>query len=140
MSYILDGIHTAMGFEPWNEIHCSCGWWINRGDKNSIVTLRFHYICCPQARISPKETDDDGIPTCEERVVHFQRMLRGSHEDYRYVQPRMIRYRKTLEEIIPLTDVPYGMDNIDALVKIRGIATTVLKEPKSPRSPQPPPY
>ena len=67
MSYVLDGIETAMeivetmGCDPREVVStCPCGWSTMRIVKNPSEALevyasaRFHYTHCPQARVAPK--------------------------------------------------------------------------------------
>ena len=52
--YMPDKAKTAMYFEPWNEIRCPCGWWINRASPTANAAIRKHQDDCPQARVAPK--------------------------------------------------------------------------------------
>ena len=64
MSYVLDGIKTAMVKGVDRAITCSCGWRCSApafvetyGELAVLVTderLRFHYTHCPQAKVAPE--------------------------------------------------------------------------------------
>ena len=59
MSHVLEetGTKTAMYFEAWNEIHCPCGWWVNRGDEGSASTIHSHHTDCEQAQFQREEVE-----------------------------------------------------------------------------------
>ena len=54
MSYVLDGIETAMEEQDWGTfraINCPCGWSYQRKvDNAGRAALRFHYTHCPKAK------------------------------------------------------------------------------------------
>lgn len=59
MSYVLDGIKTAMELRSYGEITmavCPCGWesqrwqsWQDRVGSELSASMRFHYAHCPKA-------------------------------------------------------------------------------------------
>lgn len=63
MSYVLDGIETAMRveIEEYNgsfpdeivTVRCACGW-SHEDHRDARPTIRFHYTHCPKAKKAPR--------------------------------------------------------------------------------------